>query len=280
MALTPQNQSNLANYIPTVWSKEVQAAVEDALVIGNLVDRRYEKYAKGGGGTIVVPVLSNLSASAFNAAADISMTTTNETAVNISLDQRYYTAYGVDDFTVVQDALSYLSLAKDKAVFAIAEQVDTSLGTLFASLDSSTGTEGTAIDETNIIAAYEILNEANAPFADRSWVFDPESITDLLGRDFFIRMDYVPDSVVKSGFQGRQILGAPVYMTNNLPAVNTNYHAAAYLHKEALALVFQMKPTITLERFPARQSDAVVCKALWGVKEMRGTFGAWIKTRS
>ncbi len=280
MALTPQNQTNLANYIPTVWSKEVQAAVEDALVCGALCDRRYEKYATGGGGTIVVPVLSNLSASAFNAAADISLTTTTETAVNIAINQRYYTAYGVDDFTVVQDALSYLEQGKDKAIFAIAEQIDTSVATLFSGFDSSTGTEGTAIDETNIIAAYEILNEATAPFSERAWIFDPESITDLLGRDFFVRMDYVPDSVVKSGFQGRQILGAPVYMTNNLPAVNTTYHAAAYMHKEAIALVMQMKPKITLERFPARQSDAVVCKALWGVKEMRGTFGAWIKTRS
>ncbi len=280
MALTPQNQTNLANYIPTIWSKEVQAAVEDALVCGALVDRSYEKYATGGGGTIVVPVLTNLSATAFNAATDISLTTTTETAVNISMNYRYYTAYGVDDFTVVQDAINYLEKGKSKAAFAIAEQIDTSIATLFSGFDASTGTEGTAIDETNIIAAYEILNEANAPFSERAWVFDPESITDIIGRDFFIRMDYVPGSVVASGFQGRQILGAPVYMTNNLPAVNTTYHAATYLHKEALCLVMQMKPTITLERFPARQTDAVVCKALWGTREMRGTFGAWIKTRS
>jgi len=93
-------------------------------------------------------------------------------------------------------------------------------------------------------------------------------------------MDYVPDSVVKSGFQGRQILGAPVYMTNNLPAVNTNYHAAAYFQKEALALVVQMKPNVKMERFPNRQTDGVVVKALWGVKEMRDEFGCWIKTRS
>jgi len=280
MALTPQNQTNLANYIPTVWSKEVQAAVEDALVFGAIVDRSYEKYATGGGDTIVVPVLSNLSATAFNAAADISLTTSTESAVNIAINQRYYTAYGVDDFTVVQDALDYLSLAKNKAVFAISEQVDTSLGSLVTGFSNTTGTEAKAIDESNIIEAYESLNENNAPFSERSWVFDPESITDLMGRDFFVRMDYVPDSVVNNGFQGRQILGAPVYMTNNLPAVNTDYHAATYLHREALALAFQMKPTITLERFPARQADAVVCKALWGVKEMRDAFGVWIKTRS
>ena len=280
MALTPQNQTNLANYIPTVWSKEVQAAVEDALVIAARVDRRYDKYAKGGGNTIVVPVLSNLSATAYNAAADISLTTTSEAAVNIAINQRYYTAYSVDPFTAVQDSLDYLSLAKDKAVFALAEQMDTSLGTLFASFATTSGTEGTAIDETNIIACYEALNEANAPFTDRSWIFDPESITDLMGRDFFVRMDYVPDSVVNNGFQGRQILGAPVYMTNNLPAVNTSYHAATYMHREALALVTQISPTVKVERWPARISWGITCIALWGVKEMRDLFGVWIRTRS
>jgi len=280
MALTPLNQTNLANYIPTVWSKEVQAAVEDALVVAPLCDRRYDKYAAGGGNKIVVPVLSNLSASAFNAAADISLTTTTEAAVNIDIDKRYYTAYAVDPYTQVQDALDYLSLGKNKAVFALAEQMDTSLATLFSSFTGTTGTEGTAITETNIIEAYEVLNEGNAPFQDRAWVFDPESITDLLGRDFFVRMDYVPDSVVNNGFQGRAILGAPVYMTNNLPAVNTNYHAAAYLQKEALALVTQIMPKVTMERFPNRLSWGIACIALWGVKEMRDTFGCWIKTRS
>ena len=48
MALTPMNQTNLANYIPTVWAKEVQAAVENNLVFGAHVDRRYEKYASFG----------------------------------------------------------------------------------------------------------------------------------------------------------------------------------------------------------------------------------------
>ena len=280
MALIPQNQTNLANYIPTIWSKEVQAAVEDALVIAVRCDRRYDKYAKGGGSTIVVPVLSNLSATAYNAAADISVTTTTEAAVNIAINQRYYTAYGVDPYTQVQDALDYLSLAKDKAVFAMAEQMDTSLGSLFASFSQYTGTEASAIDETNIIAAYEILNEGNAPFTDRSWIFDPESITDLLGRDFFVRMDYIPDSVVNNGFQGRQILGAPVYMTNNLPAVNTSYHAAAYMQREALAIVTQIPPTIKALSLPHKLSEGIACIALWGVKEMRDGFGCWIRTRS
>ena len=101
-----------------------------------------------------------------------------------------------------------------------------------------------------------------------------------MGRDFFVRMDYIPDSVVNNGFQGRQIFGAPVYMTNNLPAVNTNYHAPTYFHREAHALVTQIAPKVMMERWAERIAWGITCIALYGVKTMREPFGVWIKSRS
>ncbi len=280
MATTPMNQTNLANYIQTIWAKEVQAAVENGLVCGNLVDRQYEKYDTGAG-TIVVPVLSNITPSAYNAAADIAYNTTNETAVNISLNQRYYAAYAVDPFTKVQDQIGYFDAAKSKLVYGLNKQIDQSVSTLFASFGNSTGTEGTALGMNELVAAYESLNENDAPETDRAWVFDPESITDLLGIDAFVRGDYVPDQPMANGFTGKRILGAPVFMTNALPAVNTNYHAAAMFHKEAIALVVQQPIVTELGKDIRRgNADVVISRALWGVKEMRDGFGVWIKTRS
>ena len=279
MATTPMNQTNLANYIQTIWAKEVQAAVENTLVCGANCDRQYEKYDRGAG-TIVVPVLSNISPSAYNAAADIAYNTTSETAVNISLNQRYYAAFGVDPFTRVQDAIGYWTQAQSKLVYGLQKQIDTGVATLFKSFGNSTGTEGTAIGVDQAIAAYESLNENDTPFEGRAWIFDPESITDLMGLDFFVKMDYVGDSVSKSGFQGRQIFGAPVYMTNNLPAVNTDYHAATYMQREAIALCVPMPPTIKIAYDTRRASDVAIATAMWGQKEMRDGYGCWIKTRS
>jgi hypothetical protein len=257
----------------------VQAAVESTLVFGANVDRRYEKYAAYGD-TIVVPVLSNISASAFNAAADISFTTTTENAVNISIDKRYYAAFGVDDFTREQDALSYFDKAKAKIAYGLSKQIDQDLASLVTSLGNNVGTEGSALTIDVLIDAYESVNENDAPEQDRCWIFDPESITDLLKLDYFVRMDYVPESVHRRGFSGRQIFGAPVYMTTNLPAVNTSYHAAVYMHKECFALVMQLQPRIRLERHTPRLADVLVGEALYGVKEMRDGYGVWIKTRS
>lgn len=279
MALIPMNQTNLANYIPTIWAKEVQAAVENNLVFGANFDRHYEKYAVAGD-TIVVPVLSNITASAFNASADINFTTTNEAAVNISLNQRYYAAYGVDDFSVKQDSIPYLDAAKPKLGYAIALQIDDTIAALINSISGTAGTEGTLIDQDTLIKAYEVVNEGDTPETERFWVFDPETITDLLKCDYFVRMDYGVESVHARGFSGRQIFGAPVFMTNNLLLVNSSYHAAFYGHKETIALVMQMEPTVTVERHTPRLSDVVIAKGLWGVAEMRDGYGCWIRTRS
>ena len=280
MATIPMNQTNLANYIPTIWAKEVQAAVENALVCGNLVDRSFERYAAGGGGTIVVPILSNITATAYNAATDIGYTTTTEGAVNISLNQRYYAAYGVDPFTDVQDAIGYFDQAKSKLAYAIAKQIDSGVNGLFNGFGNSVGTEGTALGVDQLVAAYESLNENDAPMEGRSWIFDPESITDLMALDMYVRADYTGVAVSDVGFVGKQIYGAPVYMTNNLTAINTSYHAAAHLHKEAIALVVQKPPKIKLAYDVRALSDVLAITCLWGQKEMRDGFGVWIKTRS
>lgn len=279
MSLHPMNQTNLANYIPTLWSKEVQAAVEKNLVFGGLVDRRYEKYASYGN-KIVVPVLSNLSATAFNAKTDINFSTTNESCVNIDLDQRYYVAYGVDDYTEVQDMIGYLDAAKEKAGYAAAKQIDDTLAARVNSFSQAVGTEGATLTSDQLISAVEYLNLADAPESQRAWIFDPESIGDLYKIDYFVRMDYTDTGIHKTGFQGRQIFGAPVYMTTNLEEVNSTYHAATYLHKDALALVMQMTPKAFMKYHLPRLSDVVVVETLFGSQEMRDTFGVWIKTRS
>ena len=52
MAYDMISSTNLANWIPTVWSKEVLGDTEKSLVTGALFDRTYEAFAKGGGDTI------------------------------------------------------------------------------------------------------------------------------------------------------------------------------------------------------------------------------------
>jgi hypothetical protein len=280
MAYDSISATNLAGWIPQIWSKDILSAVESKLICGSLVDRKFEGYAMSGN-SIVVPNLSEITAFAINTAIDATMYDDLQTGpTNISIDKKYGIAVAVDDINQIQTNPKYWDAVKSKAAYSLAKQIDINVATLFHSLDGQIGTFNSALTEDQMIEAYEYLNLGDAPAEGRAWVLDPGSITDLLKLDSYVRMDYVPGSVVSQGFQGRSIYGAPVYITTNLrPGAAAEPHYGAYLQREAIALVVQIPPKFEVARLPLRFSDALVGMCLFGVKEMRGTFGCAINTR-
>ncbi len=280
MATAPITATNLANYIGTVMSKDVQMFVESNLVLGGLSDRSYERDAREGGNVIQVPMFLEISANAVNTAADMTLYNTLQTKKLINLNVAYDIGVAIDDINQMQTNPKYWTRVRDACAYGLIKAIDTTVGTYVNDFSQTVGTEGSAITEDVILQAYEYLNSADAPASDRCWIFDPESVTDLMKLDMFVKMDYVADPVWKTGFTGRQILGSPVYLTTHLEAINTSYHAACYMHKEALALVVQIPPKFEVWRWELRHSDAISGLVLYGVEEMRDTFGVWIKTRS
>ena len=280
MAYDAISATNLANWIPTVWSKEVLADVEHSLVTGALFDRTYETFARGGGDTIVVPHLAEISANAVNTAADLTLYDAVQNVTNIALDQKYDIGIEVDDINQLQTNPKYFEKVRSKLAYGLAKQIDINCNVLFKSFSNAVGTVNVALTEDEILSAYEKLNIYDAPASDRHWVFDPESITDLMKLDYFVRSDYVGDHPVVKGFAGRQILGSPVYFSTNLDNYAGGPHAAAYFQREACALVVQMQPKFEIARIPLRHADAIIGLCVFGVQEMRDTFGVLINTRS
>ena len=272
--------ANIAPYIPELWSTTVLAATEAELLFANHVDRRFEKDLKYGD-TLHIPNLADFGdANAVDYTTDLALYTTIQTCTNIIVNYQYYQAVGVGDMEQIQNRPDFLKVALEKCGYSVGKMVDDTIADLVNGLDKSEGAEGSALTADVLINCYTDLNLNNVPDSNRVWIFDPYSIQDLLKLDYFVRYDYVPEGVVSKGFQGRQIFGAPVYMTSNLNVIITSYHAAVYMHKEALALVSQEKPQIFTFRWPEKFTDVVGVKTVFGVAEERDTFGIWIKTRN
>jgi len=271
--------TNVANYVPQIWSKEVKAAVENKLVVAKLVDRSYEKELSFGD-KLNIADLTNVSANAVNTEQDLTLSDVIQNTTQLIINYWYEANIGENHMMRIQNRPDYLNKARAKCGYAIAKQIDTSLNTLFADFDNSVGADGSALTDDVLLAAKEYLDLADAPFEGRALVIDPESLTDLLKIDKFVRMDYgAKNTVIGTGQIGR-IYGCDVYMTNNLYALNTNYHNAAMFQKEALALVMQDEIKTEQRDWWQRHVDVIVCTALWGCIEMRGDFGVRIKTRS
>lgn len=281
MANNAMTSTNIAPYIPEMWSLKVKSAYENALVIASHCDRRYQEELKYGD-TLNVPNLSNMgTASTVSLTADITLYEIVQNTDAIIVNYQWYKAVGEGFMEMLQDRPDFLEASLSKCVYSVASMLDNTISYLVNSLTTNTaGTEGDPLKVATFIDAYEGLNENDVPDNDRVWILDPESITDILGTDYFVRMDYVAGSIHTNGFQGRQILGAPVYMTNALNVINTSYHAAVYFQKDWVAIIQQLAPTIFTGDWWQKFTKVTGVKTLVGLKQMREPNACWIKTRS
>ncbi len=203
-----------------------------------------------------------------------------QNVTNIAINQKFHAGVAVDDFNQIQSNPKYFEKVRGKLAYALSKQLDTNIGALFNALSTHVGTVHSALTEDVIISAYEQLNVNDVPATDRAWVLDPKSETDLLKLDYFVRMDYVPGSVVTQGFSGRKILGAPVYFTTNLDTIDVNAHAAIYWQREAYGLIVQMPLKFEAFRWNLHFSDAMLVNILFGVAKLRDSFAVCINTRA
>lgn len=270
---------NLANWIPTVWAQDVISEVEKNLIFGGLYDRSYEKWAAYGD-KIVVPRLAEIAAQVVNFDQTSTTYKVEQNAENISIDQKFDISVMMDDLARVETNPKYFEKVRSKMAYGLAKVIDINCANALRSANTVRGTIDTALTEEDLIQVYEDLNVADAPISERAWAFDPESISDLMKLDYFVRMDYVPGSVSANGFQGRQIFGSPVYMTTNLFTHASGAHLSGYFHREYEALVVQLPAAFEIGRIGLQHSDFITGLAAWGFKTMRPTFGAALNCRS
>ena len=81
-----------ANFIPEIWSKELQRARESNLVASNLF-KRFDVDVKSKGDTIHVPLISNLSVNAKAASTQVTFNAPTENVVDININKHYLTIY-------------------------------------------------------------------------------------------------------------------------------------------------------------------------------------------
>ena len=127
-------------------------------------------------------------------------------------------------------------------------------------------------NKATLVSAIELLNEANAPQTDRVLVANPDSYSDLLNTDDFIRADGIGDGTsMKTGLIG-QVLGLDVFLSNNLPA-NTD---AAVMHRSAIAMAILTPVQVRVFDQPRYFSVGYSGRVAWGRVEIEDTVGVQI----
>jgi hypothetical protein len=280
--LSDMGSGNLANYMPIIWSKKTLDFVERNLVAWKCIDLSYEKELRPVGDTLYINPLLEITATEVNTDADPIVYDTNQGApIELKIDRWYEAVVGVNDAQALMGSPDYESRVIPKLGYAIAKKIDSTVCDLFDDFSQSVGVEGQKITFSTLLEAKAYLDLADAPDTDRFLIIDPDTLKDLLQDDMFTSSLYGGNGAVSKGFIGQsKVLGCTVYMTNNLTAVNTNYHAACMMHREAIAGAMRQNIVMKSWREEKRHTTFHRATAMWGLVEERDTFGVWIKTRS
>jgi len=271
-----QTTTTAANFIPEVWSKEVKMAVEQSLVFANLV-KRFDMDVAQFGDTIHIPDLSNLVANNKTAQTSVTLQAPTEGVTNISINQHKETSFIVEDIVSAQSQYDLQSMYTQKSGYAIAEAIDDSVAGLYAGLSQTTGSGASALADADILGGIELLDEANAPMNDRSFVIRPAAKADILALDKFALVNESGSSMGLRNGEIGDIYGVKVFMTTNTPTVTTVAHNVLF-QKEAFALAMQVNPRVQSQYKQEYLGNLVTVDTLYGVLEYRDTFGVDVQS--
>jgi hypothetical protein len=283
MAISARIPSGLDTnkFVPEIFSKNVLVAVKKNLVITPFVNNSYEPELVMGD-TLYVPKTNTVTATEVTVGTEgVQKNPFNTTAGTITINQYYEAPVTIDYMSRRQSQVDLVKYAEDESGYAINVVIDSSLAALFSTLNSSSGvagTDGSAWTDVVLIAAVEALDEADVPETNRAWFGDPSVKADIMAIDKFVRSDYFASDVIPTGGFRKDIYGAPLLITNNLTAYSTGSYGC-YMHKDALAIIISEDMTVDRVEQPLKHQLVLNTTALWGVAELRDTFGYPIYTR-
>lgn len=260
-------------FIPEVWSSEILRAVENNLVMANIV-KRYDADVAQKGDTIHIPNLSNITATYKLANTDVPQTATTETSSTITIDKHAVDRVDIEDITKIQSNYNLMREYTEKLGYGIGKLMDSDLIALYSGLSQTVGATASnvGIAKSYVLGAIQKLDAAVAPQSDRHFVVEAYGKKQLFNIDDFIRYDSTgAKSPVLTGELG-ELYGVKCHFTQQV----TNSGSLVYgmmFHKEAFALAVQKNMSVESEREVKRLANVVVASALYGVAELRDTFG-------
>ena len=283
MALGSNHTTNstAATFIPEIWSDEIIATYEKSLVVKPLV--RAMSMVGNKGDTIRIPKPDRGDASIKAEETQVTLISGVTGELVIAIDQHYEYSRLIEDITDVQAKNSLRRFYTEDAGYALATRVDTALIAEAANFDNQVefnggalgaagGTADAAFTDAGFRAAIQLLDDANVPMDQRCWVISPALKKELLGVSNYISTDFVTGKPVESGMVG-SLYGVDIYVTTNLPTVNTDEKPSLLMHKDAIVFVEQLGVRTQTQYKQEWLADLMTADTLYGTKTYRPECG-------
>lgn len=253
-----------AQFVPELWTKEVEKPFTKALKFAKLVQRR-DGLVSGGGDIVRVPFFATVDARAKAASTNVTYDSPEGTPVSFNIDKHYYSAVHIEDFAKVQSSYSLAEGFREAQGEAVARQIDTDLAGLYGSA-GTTVAGGAAVDDADVISVVSALDNANVPQSERYGVIGQYSKGDLLGVNKYTAYDQTGKTgKAVDGSDGlvASVYGIDIHMSQNVQISTTGRNM--FFHKKAISLAQQLKPTYKMEDSVDSIGVKSVLHAIYGV---------------
>lgn len=254
-------------FAPTIWAKDTRDAITYEEVLAKLVNTQYEDEMRIGR-TLTVPTRSNLNTQDhtegisntinFQAFTDVTQT--------VTIDTQEYAARLLNEVVKAQSKYDERQrIAKDLG-YALMRGVEVALAALFQSFSQIVGTLGADPDDAVLRRAWQYLRDA-AVRSDANWIFGPAAVAALFGNDKFTSKDFVSAKSVIETATLPSLYGYPAYISNLLRNPATGQTECGLLHREAIILVRQVRPTVKEQYQITNLADGIVAFDLYNCAE-------------
>lgn len=206
------------NFIPTIWSGQLEQGMRKQLVFANLCNKRYEGTIEKAGDTVKIVGLGNITVS--NYTGTVSYTELQDASTQLLIDQKKYWAFPVDDVDATQSNVNIMAAAMEQAGYDMADAVDQNIiAAILAQMATHTTNYVSTVAITSlnalekILGLGELLSEGNVPRTGR-WLVVPPFITTKLVLAKVL-LENSSNDAFDNGFVGK-VGGFSVYESNNV----------------------------------------------------------------
>lgn len=274
MAATDREMTSTtaAAFLPTIWADDTRDAITYEEVLSKLVDTTYEDEMSIGR-TLQIPIRANYNT--YSKTEGIAGAITFQSQLGTTGSGTNYQSITVSTFQYASALLNAVVAAQSKYEerqriakglgYALMRGVEVGIATLFGSFSQIVGSLGAEPDDAVLRRAWQYLADAGVT-ADAAWVFGPAAVAALFGNDKFTSRDYVNQPVIESA-KLPPLYSFPAYTSNLLTNPAGGQTNCTLLHREAIIMIRQVKPTVR-EQFLIRYiADGVVAFDLYNVSE-------------
>jgi hypothetical protein len=266
-----------ANFIPEIWSKEIQVARDRTIGLGETVDRLDSLAAKGGD-IIHTPKMANMTAADKAANTQLTFVSNTEGEVQLVINKHKVTPFAIEDIVAVQSAYELRNKYTSRAGESISLAFEADIAAAFNGAgftqevgDKTSGGTTTRLAMTSLTKAARLLNSANVPQTDRYFAVDAFGLEQLSNIEGFQRYDSMGEAgLIRKGKPSGRLFGFEIVLTNSVGAalpVVTNVGTMFAYHKDAVQAAIQ-KFSIETE-YSVRDLATLVA-----VQQIYGTVGA------